>query len=121
MNLNLALVEKGVGVLRVGLKNFGVEFAGIFQLIFQDQQLQVVLLDLKIFGMVAIKAGVFGDGLVEVAAGVVEIAQHAVALGIIGEIQLGMTEELFSVGLAALGDVKAGKISAEAGILRIGG
>ena len=99
--LHLTLVDEGIHVVGVGLEDLVVQFGGFVEAVLENQELDVVLLDLKIFGMIAVEGSVLGGGLVEIAGGEVEVAEHAITFPVVGEISLGLTQESFGLDLLA--------------------
>src|SRR5579864_1343251 len=67
--LNLSAVDQAFTVVGIAGENSIIQLAGFVQAVFQDEQLNVILLDLQIFGMVVIDGAVFGSGFVEIAGG----------------------------------------------------
>src|SRR5580658_10438423 len=108
-NLNLSAIDEGVGVVSIAGKDRVVEFGRFVQAVFQDEQLNVILLNLQVFRMVVINRAIFGGGFVEVAGGEIEVAQHAVASGVVGESGLYLLEECLGLSFLSLRDVEAGE------------
>src|SRR5208282_2290718 len=95
--------------------------ASIVEPLFQDQQLNVVFLDQHILGVVPIQHGILVQGFVVLAIGIVEIAQHAVARGIIREILLRLAQEFLGLRELVLRHVQAGQRNPGRGIVGGGG
>src|SRR5208283_5959716 len=99
-NLHSPLLNFGVLGIRPRLYDFVIQLAGIVNPVGQDQQLNVILLNHHVLGMVLIKRGILGGGFVELVIAIVKASEHAVALGIIREILFRLTQEF--LGLAGL-------------------
>ena len=70
--------------------------------------------------MIFIKRTIFSCGLIQIPGGEVEVAQHAVAGGIIRQVALHLLQELLRLCLFALSQIKASQRSSGVGALRIG-
>src|SRR6202030_303226 len=100
--LQLALEHKSIHIAGVGLQDFVVQFRGFVETVFQNQKLDVVFLDLRIFWMIVVEGSVFSDGFIEFARGEIEVAEHAIAFPIIRKILLGLTQEGLDLVFLAL-------------------
>src|ERR1700723_415900 len=117
--LNLSAVNEGVVVTGVVGEDRIGEPACLVQAVFQDEQLNVVLLDLVVFRMVMKHCRVFGDGFVEIAGGEIKVAQHTVADGVVEKLVLDLLEERFRVGLLPLRYIKTSERGRRGGVLGI--
>src|ERR1700686_391015 len=79
--LNLSAVDEGIVVTGIAGEDRIGELTWVGEAIFQDEQLDVVLLDLRIFRMVMKHCGVFGDGFFEIAGSQIKLAHKARAGG----------------------------------------
>lgn len=91
-DLHLTAIHQSFVIPRIGLQDFVVELARLIETILLDQKSNVVFLDLNICGVLLVKSSVFGGGFVDVAGGEIEIAQEAIARGIVGKTQGGATK-----------------------------
>jgi len=82
--LDLGAVDQGIAVLGIGRKDFIVEHPGLIHPPLLDEKLDVILLYLHVVRVIAENCGILCRGLIEVIGGVVKIAQHAIADGIVG-------------------------------------
>src|SRR5215472_5340246 len=89
-DLNLAAVNQGFGIVGVGFQYFVIQLAGLIPAVFQNEQLDVVLLRLQVVRVILVNRGIFGSGFVQVPGGEVEIAQHAVSHRVVGQIPLDL-------------------------------
>ena len=56
--------------------------------------------------MIAVKRSVLGDRFVLIADGEIKISQHAISIGIVRKIVLGLLQEFFGLGTLTLRNVK---------------
>ncbi len=118
--LDLALVNLGVGVIGLRLHDFVIQLTGIVEPVFQNQKLNVILLDHHVLGMVLIQRAVFGGGFVELVVSKIKVTQHAVAYGIIREILLRLAQEFLGLTRLVLGHVQGGKREPGVRVVRCG-
>src|SRR5580692_1542671 len=119
-NLNLAGVEQSLVVVGALFQKAVVQRAGFVESIAENEELDVIVLDLGIFGMCFEEAGVLGSRADDVSIGEIKVAEHAVAGGIRREITLDLLQEFFRLIFLAFGDVEARDGGAQLGILRVG-
>ena len=100
--MHLSFVDQALHVVTVRLEDLIVQLAGLVNTVFQNQELNVILFDLKIFWMIAVERSVISGGFVEIAGGKIEITQHAIVFGNVGEISPGLAQEGFRLILLAL-------------------
>src|SRR5208283_2128448 len=118
-DLHLAAINQSVVIVRAGLQELIIELACVIEAVFLDQKLDVVFLDLNIFGMLLVEGGVFGGGFVQVASRKIEVTQHAVARRVAGKVALGLFQKLLRLGLLSFGQVQTGERSPRFGALGI--
>src|SRR5277367_1697966 len=119
-NLDITFEDQRVFVVWLCFQVLVVQLAGFIQTVFQDQQLNEVLLDHRVFVMVAIQNFILGRCLVDIAVVVVVIAQHAIAFGIIGEILFRLAKEFLGLLGLVLGHVQASQRESRIGVIRCG-
>ena len=68
-DLHLAAINKRFVIVRAGFQEFIIELACLIETVLLDQKLNVIFLDLDIFGMLLVEGGVFGGGFVQVPGG----------------------------------------------------
>src|SRR5258708_36965336 len=93
MDLHLTAINQSFDIARICFKNFIIQLGGFVEAVLQNHELNVVLLDLNIFGMVPIERAVLRGGFVEIAIGKIKITQHALAFTVSGKNALGLFEE----------------------------
>ena len=103
----------------MGLQNPIVDLAGLIGPVFHDQELNVVLVNLQFFGMVAVKGPVLGNRLIKVADGEIEIPQHHICGGVVWQIMLHLCQESLGISPFALCQVQPGQRFSRLSIVRI--
>src|SRR5580698_5314754 len=116
-DLDFALIDLSILVVGPNFYDLVIQLAGFIELVFQDEQLNVIFLDHQVFGMVLRKNGIFRRGFIELIVGVIEVAQHAVAHGIGGKIFLRLPQEFFSLSGLVLSRKETGQREPGIGIL----
>ncbi len=116
--LNLAFENKSFNVTGVGLEDLIVELGGLVKAVLEDQELDVVLGNLNISGVIFVKGTVFGGGFVDIV-GSVKIAEQAIHFRVIREIPLGLLQEGLGLTPFALDHQESREICTRSGILGI--
>ena len=83
-DLHLTAINQSFDITRIDSKNFTIQLGRFVQAVLQDEELNVVLFDLNILGMVLMERAVLRRCFVEIAIGKVKITQHAIAFGVVG-------------------------------------
>src|SRR5579863_3613738 len=117
--LNLPTIDKRVVVTGIAGEDRIRQLAGLVETVFQNEQLNVVLLDLRIFWMIMKNCCVFRDGLIEIAGGEIKVAEHAIAHRIVGKFTLDLLEKCLGIGFLALRNIKTGDTGRRIRIFRI--
>src|SRR5258708_33092688 len=115
--LNLPLINQSLDVARIRLEDFTVELGRFVQAIFQNQKLNIILFDLHVAGMCAVKRSVFRGSLIQVSAREVEVTQHPVAFALVPEIVLVLLQKILDLRFLAIRHHEANQSGAGRGIL----
>ena len=114
---NLALQNQRGGILRRLLKNSGVQLRSIVNTIIENEELDIRFAKLRVVGVLSRDSREFIQCFGTVASGEIEIAEHAISLGIVAEVSFAFLESLLRQILAALIHVQAGQRSARQRVL----